>query len=529
MNSEENNNKIVDEKKLIRFLKESKFSIIIIILFLLFAFGERIISRSFSIDTELYIYHFLQNSSNVNWDWWNSLSRWGLVLINKIFDMYSFPIYAKNFVSVLIMFIYSIAFNYLFYINLKDKYKKNFVKLQFIFPIIFLTNPIFAEQYNFLNQNIGIAIGILTVPVSLILFNLAKESSLNKNKIFYYLVGIVIGTIGFGVYQSIILLYIVTVASCYLLKIIKEGKNCWKDLIWQIVLFGIMIIIYEIISKLTGPKGQYLSIKWAQDGIVICVRNIYYVIKDTIKCYGIFYNVGYPIAIIMVVILSIYIAKDKKIKLGVLLSTIAIVLSPFYIMLVTGVNQLYRTQFNYSYTTGFLMMITIVILSSSSKDIIKYFSYTAIIVSLVLAYRQSYTTANLFSTADIMFEYDTTIANKLMERIEEQDWYDIDVDYKLIFIGKYIDIPDNAIVKGEIIGNSFFDFGIDDSIGVSYRAIAFLNVIGYNFKMPTMEEYNNARTNEQYNSMPNWPKDKSIKLINNDTIVVKLSETIKGE
>lgn len=44
-----------NKNKIIEYLKKSKTSIAIIVFFLLLAFGERLISTNFSIDTELYL------------------------------------------------------------------------------------------------------------------------------------------------------------------------------------------------------------------------------------------------------------------------------------------------------------------------------------------------------------------------------------------------------------------------------------------------------------------------------------------
>ena len=94
------------------YLRKSKYSILIIIGVIFFAFGGRIISQSFSIDTELYI----NDIGNVNrWDWWISLNRWGLVLLNNIFQIESLPIFTSNFLCVVLIILYSIGFNYLFY------------------------------------------------------------------------------------------------------------------------------------------------------------------------------------------------------------------------------------------------------------------------------------------------------------------------------------------------------------------------------------------------------------------------------
>lgn len=505
------------------YLKGSKYAIIIIFVFALCAFGIRLLSDSFSIDVEVYIYNL---DNNVNWDWWTSLNRWGLVWLNKLLQSNGFLIFVSNFVTVITMIIYSVAFNYLFYIHMKDEYKENFLKYQFIFPIIFLTNPIFAEQYNFVHQNMSVALGILMIPLSLILFEKAENVNNKVKKIFIYVLGISMAVISFGVYQSIIPMYIATVVVCYFLKIIKENDNSWKFLLKQIGIFAIIILIYQIISKLTGEKASYLQIAWFNEGFKTCIKNIYYVIKDTIKCYGMFYNIGYIIALVSWIVLTINLIIKKKIKIGLIISIIGIVMIPFYIMIITGVNQFYRTQFNYSFAVGIMLMIAITFLNTKS-ELVKVAKTILVILTLVVAYRQTYTTANLFNTADITYKNDVIMANKIVDRIEQKDWYDENKEYTLIFVGKYEKETMQEYLQGEIIGKSFFTFGIDDSCGISGRGNLFLEILGYHFKMPTVEEFYEANKFVKENNINSWPSDKSITLIDDNKIVVKLSNEIK--
>ena len=160
-----------NKNEFLEYLKKSKVSIIIIVGFVLFAFGLRLISQSFSIDTEIYINEIGKEG---RWQWLISLNRWGLVLLNQLFQMNTLPIYASNFLTVLFIIAYSIGFNYLFYTYMKEEYKENFLKYQFIFPILFVTNPIFAEQYNFILQNASVAFTVLLIPIILLVIDKAS-------------------------------------------------------------------------------------------------------------------------------------------------------------------------------------------------------------------------------------------------------------------------------------------------------------------------------------------------------------------
>lgn len=507
------------EENIVDFIKKSKVSIIIILLFALFAFGQRLISGGFSIDTELYIN---QLGMGINDVWWTQLGRWGLVFLNKFIQLGTLPIYTNNFLTFIIIIMYSITYNYLFYTLINNKYKKSFVKFQFIFPIIFITNPIFAEQYNFILQNVAVALTILMIPVAIILIHKAMEEKNKIKKTIFYLTSIAISIIGFGVYQSIILLYIATVVVCYLLKVISDNDNNWKYLFKQIGIFIIVIGIYFVISKILGEGNTYLQSAWGKDDINQCLINIWECIRNVLYCDTIFYNIGYVVSILIAIGMIIYLAVKKRLKIGIIIATVALLAAPFYIMIITGVDQLKRVQFNYSFVIG--IMLTILIMFLAQKERLKYAMIIGLLLVLEIAYMQSFNTASLFYTASITYENDKDFANNLVENIYRKDWYDTNKEYTIIFVGEHMPNLKNAYLKSEIIGRSFFEFDYQYIYGVNQRATAFLEILGYKFKEATSEEFDKAKEYVEENSVPIYPKEDSINLVDDDKIIVRLSE-----
>lgn len=516
--------KIDDEKgNLLDFIKKSKISIILIVVFALFAFGQRLISSGFSIDAEFYIYYL---DTTQNWDWWISLSRWGLVFLNNyLLQMGTLPIFISNFLTVLFMIMYSITYNYLFYTLIPKKYEKAYLKYQFIFPIIFITNPIFAEQYNFVIQNAGVALAILIIPISLLLIHKAMQEKNKIKKSLLYICAICISILSFGVYQSIILLYIATVVVCYLLKVIKENDNNWIYLLKQIGLFIVIAGVWLVISKMFGQNTTYLQSAWLSSGIVQCIYNIKECVKNVLLCNNMFYNVGYLVSILVSVIAVIYLTIKRKLKIGIVIGIVALLMAPFYIMIVTGVDQLKRTQFNYSFTVGIIIMLAIVLLSQSEK--LRDVTVLGVIFAVGIAYMQSYTTSTLFYTADVVYESDKALSYKLVERIEEKEWYDSEKEYTLIFVGKYDPNLKNVYLQSEIIGYSFYNFDWLNAFGTNNRTHAFLSILGYDFKMPSLEQIEQAKEYVEENDTKAWPNVEAIQLLNENTIVVRLSKEIR--
>lgn len=508
---------LFEKEKLMNYFKASKFSFLVILLFILLVYGQRIISNSFSMDTEHYIYSY-----SSNFEWWLILNRWGLVLINKIFGFTPLVFWVTNFLTVLMIFVYSISFNYLFYSLIDDRYKKVFTKVQFIFPIIFVTSPIFVEQYNFLNQNFAVSLAIFLCSISLFLIIRAEMFDSKKIKFLVYFISILLSTLSFGVYQSLITLYILGFVSCYFLKLFFSKDNySFKFLIKNMIIFGISCLLYFAICKIFGYTNSYLKFEWFSNPVLHVLRNICYASISVIKCETIFYNVSYLIALIFIFVFFIYNLLAKKINFEKILCFLGLVLSPFYLFIITGANQLKRTQFNYSFFIGFVFLFFLMFLYDRFKN--KVLAYLLIFVSIGVAYRQSYISANLFHSDNLRFNSDVTLANKIQYDIEKVDNYNSNFKYTIIFLGHKYDKPMNSWLSGEVIGSSFFEFDYKEIYGVNQRANIFMKTLGYDYEFASREQFDWAKKySDEMKPFPN----KGYISIKGNNIIVKLSDDI---
>lgn len=180
-------------------------------------------------------------------------------------------------------------------------------------------------------------------------------------------------------------------------------------------------------------KNSYLQSGWSPTGIG-CLKNICYTVVEMLKCDGTFYNIGYPVAIVLLTIVNIYLLIKKKNNLGTIISSFGIIIAPIYLMIIIGIDQLKRIQFNYSFVIGFIILLFMIFIIEHKK--LKYLSYLLIIFALGLAYRQSNTTGNLFASDIVRFKTDTILATKIQNDIEHKDWYDENKEYTLILLGR---------------------------------------------------------------------------------------------
>jgi len=200
----------------------------------------------------------------------------------------------------------------------------------------------------------------------------------------------------------------------------------------------------------------------------------------------------------------------------------ALLLSPFNIMIITGVDQLKRTQFNYPFVAAIILMYTVIYLSKIDK--VKWLKNIFIILTCIIAYSQAYNTSNLFYTVDVTYKSDEEFAYNLMEKVEAKEWYNPNEEYTIIFVGRHQKELKNVYLKSEVIGSSFFSFDYEYIYGVNSRGIAFLNILGYKLNEPTADEFEDAKKYVEENNIKIWPNKEAIQLINNNKIIVRLSE-----
>ena len=238
----------------------------------------------------------------------------------------------------------------------------------------------------------------------------------------------------------------------------------------------------------------------------------------------IFYNISYILAIIIIVGINIYLLWKKKNNLGIILSSIGLLLAPFYIIIITGIDQLKRTQFNYPFVIGFIILIGCLLLLNHKK--VKYLGYIIIILAIGIAYQQSVITGRLFYSDSVRFESDTILANKIQTTIESKDWYNKEENYTLVIVGQKPCTAVNFYEKGEVIGYSFFEFDYEYIYGPSQRANAFMKTLGYDYQEPTQEQFDQAKEYVKEHDTESFPKEDSIIEMDDNVIVVRLSEEI---
>ena len=150
-----------NEKDLfLKFIRESKLLIGAILFFLLLSYGIKLTYYSFSIDTEFILTNYHQQLGA-----WKSIGRIGLVLTKSLLFLEKFNPYVANFLTYFTFAVACILLSYLLQRILQEHRKPVAIM---IVPILFLTHPIFAEQFNFILQSFEVALAILFLVIALL-------------------------------------------------------------------------------------------------------------------------------------------------------------------------------------------------------------------------------------------------------------------------------------------------------------------------------------------------------------------------
>lgn len=125
---------------LLQFSKHYAGQLIVSVLFLLLAFGQKLFSNTFSIDTQ----GIIQNEDSLYKSWFE-LERFGLVVFKKLSGTYQFNNALASFTMVVFFGISAVIWSYLLCgSTTKAKLQPAF------FMIPYVASPIFAEMLGFL-------------------------------------------------------------------------------------------------------------------------------------------------------------------------------------------------------------------------------------------------------------------------------------------------------------------------------------------------------------------------------------------
>lgn len=510
-------NAIKDETlKLKSYLENNKKLIIIIIFFGLLAYGFSLVNFTVGVDTEYAISSQGSYSSR-----WIEQGRFGVGILKKIFSTNDIIPFRNTYLAITLMIVNTIL---LCYVLNSNKKKSNNI-LSIIMAILYVTSPIFVHNLYFTTYNFEIQIGIL---LCILACYMSSKYILDgvKNKVLIS-VAVLIMAYSVGIYQSFVSFFFALV--CYkiidhLIELKEENKIMkFKEFAIIVMKYAALMIVsmavYYIIDKVSAifiPKTSYTSqfIGWKVYSFGVVISNIKHYIKGILLQNVI---VGTNIILYTTMIsgaLILYYAMFKKaLRVYVPLLIMAIMGSPFIITVLLGTEMPYRTQQT-------LILITPLIFGIMYKTITNKYVRAAICgIVIMVGFNQTMYTNKLLYSDYARYEQDLDLTRQINTRVSDLGYTDLS-KYKIMCIGKKETNNAPNIIKQELIGFSIYEW--DD--GNPRRTTAFMRDNGYNYIKVEREDPDIKKAKEFSANMPVWPNVGSIQLMDNNIIVVKLSE-----
>lgn len=502
----------------LQFVMHNSKQIIISMLFLLLAFGQKLFSNTFSIDTQ----GIIQNNDALYKSWFE-LERFGLVLFKKLTGTYLYNNALASFTMVVFFGISAMVWAYLLCSA------SHTMKLQPAFFIIpYVASPIFAEMLGFLLLGPEISIAAILTAISLMMWANAAASSSAKQRILLVIASIVCATLSFTMYLAMVTFFITGTAILYVLKYSdSKYQNHDKNesrafLIGSVVIFVVSYALYKLLNALAMKvKGvttnAYISdqSRWGKDSPSVILHNMGSHILALYSGEGIFYSVIFSICALCVFVAAIYHVITKKISLFSCLVVLLIVLSPTIMSFVLGGIPSVRTEMTYPLAFSFITMVLfsgIVFTIQRNAQSIRAEAVTIVAWILIIAigWNQALITSRIFYTENIVFTQDVLTAQEIKSRIDELGLGE-HPNEPLVFVGNHVAKCNPDCYSADqlgLTGRSMLEIGFSTEHGTGVKKQFMVDVLGVYYNSATSEQL--EQSEELAESMPHWPDPGSV-------------------
>lgn len=502
----------------LQFVMHNSKQIIISMLFLLLAFGQKLFSNTFSIDTQ----GIIQNNDALYKSWFE-LERFGLVLFKKLTGTYLYNNALASFTMVVFFGISAMVWAYLLCSA------SHTMKLQPAFFIIpYVASPIFAEMLGFLLLGPEISIAAILTAISLMMWANAAASSSAKQRILLVIASIVCATLSFTMYLAMVTFFITGTAILYVLKYSdSKYQNHDKNesrafLIGSVVIFVVSYALYKLLNALAMKvKGvttnAYISdqSRWGKDSPSVILHNMGSHILALYSGEGIFYSVIFSICALCVFVAAIYHVITKKISLFSCLVVLLIVLSPTIMSFVLGGIPSVRTEMTYPLAFSFITMVLfsgIVFTIQRNAQSIRAEAVTIVAWILIIAigWNQALITSRIFYTENFVFTQDVLTAQEIKSRIDELGLGE-HPNEPLVFVGNHVAKCNPDCYSADqlgLTGRSMLEIGFSTEHGTGVKKQFMVDVLGVYYNSATSEQI--EQSEELAESMPHWPDPGSV-------------------
>lgn len=451
---------------------------------------------------------------------WLNQGRFGNFIIEKLFFVNgTYTPYVGDFVAVILLMVSSIFVCMLFEKTLNEKKAKNISLC--ILSAIYCTVPYVCGGYMIVGIfNLQLGVGLCLTALSAYMI-IDKKS--NKTQ---FIISCILLTIAVSIYQAFIPFFITIVVMYYLIKLLAcNEKILEKEIIKHIGINATVCIaatvLYWVINKVItyfyGGTGYYEDnfIGWnSGDSLKNIFKNMY---ENIVNIYRGSSEVLYGgkviiITMILFVIYVIYKIVTKQYnRIMIAFLAICSILAPFSISILLG-GGIFAGRTSIGLLVVFGVTWFIVIEKCDRVNILK--NVVVFLALYSVFFQLQY--INMFFLSDYKrFEMDKIAATQVVDEIRDKN----NGNYSLpvVFVGAYYYEDNNLIMPYEQAGSYWC---VD--AGALARIVRFMQSEGYSIKLPSRDQIVDSKNH--YDNMAAWPSKDSVKVVNNEYVIVKLSQ-----
>lgn len=535
------------------YMDKNRSRIFVMGLFVFLIHGAKLNSNILGIDTEDLIQY-----QDEFYGGWLETGRQGLVFLKQRMGNLSYNPYFSGLLTLLCFVAAVSAFLLLWDGMIREE--KHSMTAWAACGLLWISHPIMTEQFYFTLQSAEVCIAIFLTAIALCLTRIWEQAVMKDGwqtpKVLWLLplAGILVLLVTFSVYQVMVVFYIFGAVTLVLLSGISEvitEKSCniiklWQRIVPYVAVFLVAFVANSAITSLFFQSSDYLGnqIQWGKSGGIS--ENLRMIAGHTVKTLtgydSIYYNIGYGILCVVVLIAMLMLLVGSKVRKGAALTLVLFLLAlfstPYLMTIVIGGTPVVRSQLVLPAATGFLAYLAIFLWrelralygcdisvadgTASNKKSILVLLFSGILVGCIIgAWQQTQTTMQLYYTDSMRYEHDVAIARELMQTIGDK--YE-DQDIALVVVGSKPFVGNNSCIQGETIGVSFFDYDVElepECYWSTRRVLGLFHLLGADYEIAPEDRFEGAIEYSEY--MDAWP-DKDCVKEQDGVVIIKMSE-----
>lgn len=428
--------------------------------------------------------------------------RYTFVLIGWILNYFSFTPFWIEFFCLTVLIIALILINVLLKIASNDKLP---VHSYTIFSIMFLSYSIISEALIYQENAMFLAFGYLFTILSVLYTYSYIANKVNKScylAIAYFILAL-------GLYETFLSVYLLLMIITMILQLY------YSKISLKIYTIRILEILFYSLTIRVLLQG-YLNINHTENFSNQRIYWFVYSVQDILKMFsGSFFHkviyqsilyLPFTILIISFLIYIILLFKIKNNKIRLLVPVMFV--SAFILQIIMGIFVYNRTLNSLSVYVSFSFCLLYAIIQNTKVR-------KAILILVVYLCLLSSKDINNELYKDFKrYNYEKSVINQTAFMINNKFGY---TEKPVIFLGE-LNEPFRSNYNSEI-GNSSINWSISAFKNYMSQTQKLFLEQGYKFNLPSSEQVKEAT--EIYKDMPRFPEEGSVKLVNDEYIIVR--------